>query len=169
MKNLKSILLVITCCLFFRSEAQIKLDGYKCKYYDDQPPNLFADLYLKNDTFGFVLFSRSIMGEMETDDPKKELEIGLRLCFRHKHYIKTKDSLYIYTGKYSNSDPYIYEIYIPEAQVSLSVRSKDNDTVFSENSKWLLAQIRANRGKDMFFVNEKGQTCQDRMEDELEK
>jgi hypothetical protein len=169
MRLLKALLLSFSCSLICNAHAQILLRGYKCLYDEDQPPNLYANMYCATDTFGFTLYSRDIMGENENDDPKKGLKIGLRLCFQGKHYFKTKDSLYIYTGKYYDTNIYVYKIYIPEKQVALSVRSRNNDQVFSDRSKWLLSQIRLHRPKDMYLINEKGQTCQNRDEDDLVK
>ena len=165
MKTLATVLVLFVLLVSCNSQAQILLRGYKCIYFDDQPPYMYADMYSKTDTFSFVLYSRDIMGEVEDNDPVKELKCGLRLCFGINHYIRTKDSLYIYTGKYYDTNIYVYKVYIPNKMVALSVRSKNNDALFSERSTWLLSQIRLNRAKDMYFINEKHQTCQDRNDD----
>lgn len=104
----------------------------------------------------FTLHSRDIWGELydQKEDLHKELAVGLRLCFDDGHYFKTKDSLYYFTGKnYTNT--YYYTVYIPNQQVSLSLRSNKNDSAFSDKSKWLLSQIRQHRNKDVYLINEK--------------
>ncbi len=156
----------LLCLLLFivslHSIAQIHLKGYKCKFYEGQWPYTMAEMCSKKDTFRFTLFSRDIWSALpdgETD-PKKELEVGLKLCFDDSHYYKTKDNLYINTGK-NDFDVYFYIVYVPDKHASVSVRSKDNDSTFSAKSKWLLSQIRAHKNDDIFLLNEKGQSCQD--------
>jgi len=151
-----SLLIVSLSC-----EAQIRLNGYKCKFYEGQWLFTMAEMCSKTDTFRFTLYSRDIWSELpdgETD-PKKELEIGLKLCFDDSHYYKTKDNLYINTGK-NDFDVYYYVVYVPDKQASVSVRSKNNDSAFSAKSRWLLSQIRSHKNKDIFLENEKGQSCQ---------
>lgn len=147
------------------THAQIKIKGYKCKYYEDQIPNTMADMYSKNDTLRFDLFSRDIAGAEEEGKnytPEDELKMGLLLCFAKYPYSKTKDNLYVSTGVYKNSTTYYYLIYVPEQQISLSVRSGKNDSSFSDKSKWLLQQIREARKKkgEFFLMTDKGETCQ---------
>ena len=142
--------------------SQIILPHYKCYYHKDQWPNTMADMYNGNDTFRFTLYSRDLWGEEggKKSSPAEDLKIGLKLCFDDLPYTKTNDGLYICTGK---GDSYYYIVYVPEQMVTLSIRSGLRDEYFNEKSKWLLAQVRSNRKnkKDMYFINEKNQTCQD--------
>ena len=63
--------------------------------------------------------------------------------FFSKKPLKTKDSLYIWTGK--SGDTYYYTILLPESLFEFQVSSKKNDEVFSYYSIWLLEQIREKR------------------------
>ncbi len=161
MKNLLLCLLQIIISL--SCEAQIHLKGYKCKFYKDQWPFTMAEMCSKTDTFRFTLFSRDIMSMFpaggKPSTPEMELKAGLDLCFSHGHH-KTKDSLYISTRK-NDCNVYYYLIYDPYWQSSVSVRSANNDSLFSERSRWLLSQVRLYRHKEgIFLLNEKGQSCQ---------
>jgi hypothetical protein len=165
---MKNILLLLLPVFSFHCTAQILLSGYKCLYYENQIPNTMAEFYKNNDTFRFTLYSRDIMDEIEdnVNDPEKELNIGLSDCFGNVPYFKTRDSLYIATGRYRSTKSFYYDIYIPDKQVSLSLRSNKNDTTFTNLSKWLLLQARSKRKKDKYFINERNQTCQNPDEDE---
>ena len=159
---MKRIIAAPLLFIFFHSNAQIVLKGYNCRYFPDQMPNTIAEMYNGNDTFRFTLYSRDIWGEEDGKkaSPAEDLKIGLKLCFDNLPYTKTKDGLYICTGK---GDSYYYVVYVPEQMVTLSIRSGLCDEDFNEKSKWLLAEVRSNRRnkKDMYFINEKNQTCQD--------
>ena len=70
-------------------------------------------------------FTREILAaKIRTVYPtlKKELKIGLRLCFDGNHYFKTKDNLYVSTDK-NYENVYYYEVYVPWRQASLSMRA----------------------------------------------
>ena len=162
MKKHNGLALLVSLFIFSCANGQIRLKGYRCKYYENQSPNTMAEMYNKNDTFRFTLLSRDIWSEMgdEPQSKKSELQVGLKLCFHKKPYFRTKDSLYISTGRFAEAENYYYRVYMPSQQVSISVRSKFNDSLFSEKSKWLLSQIREHRKGDVYLINEKGQTCQ---------
>lgn len=167
---MKNVLLLLFTLLSFNGGAQIILRGYKCLYDEGQIPGKMAEMYLKTDTFRSLIYGNDIMTELdekyrtkkERDDPKNILKAGLAVCFG-SNYAKTKDSLYISTGQnYCNT--FYYKVYIPEMMLSISVRSNKNDASFSDKSKWLLAQIRKNRKKKLYLVNEKNETCLDPFE-----
>lgn len=161
MKSIVSLLIIVFLSLC--AKAQIVLSGYKCLFYDGQGPNTMAEMYHQNDTFRFTLLARDIAAENpDENDRTAELKIGLRLCFNGLNYSKTKDGLYVSTGRYRGTAAYYYKIYIPEQEVSLSLRSNANDADFSDRSKWLLEQVRINRSKkkDFYFINEQKETCQ---------
>ena len=120
-----------------------------------------AEMYCRNDTFLLLFYGRDILCSLEKEDAKMELKMGLEMSFGNNHYFKTRDSLYIYTGKYHDAEIYYYKIYVPEKMVSFSVRSKNNDNVFSKKSKWLLSQIRLNRRRELYLINEKNKLCMD--------
>jgi hypothetical protein len=165
---MRNTIVIILSCLFIHCDAQIVLPpGYKCRFEEDQLPNLTAEMYRRNDTFLFTFYRRDIEGELDAKEFKnitervrrKELKTGLELCFDGP-YIKTRDSLYIATGV-NLQNVYFYKIYVPEQMISISVRSNKNDNDFSEKSKWLLSQIRLHRKEEIYLVNDKKQTCQD--------
>jgi hypothetical protein len=159
---------ILILFLSLNCNAQIMLKGYKCLFEEGQWPYKMAKMYSKNDTFLFRLLSRDIWAEEAGENVSSaiDLKIGLRLCFFNKeHYFKTKDSLYIATGRNPpNAYPpntYFYIVYIPEQTVALSLFSNINDADFSDKSKWLLSQIRLHRRNDIYLVNDKHQSCQD--------
>jgi hypothetical protein len=155
MKNAFFALALFLSC---HCNAQIVLKGYKCKFYDGQMPDLMAEMYSKNDTFRSTFYGRDISEEVTGNNPKEMLKAGLKLCCEGEHYTKTKDSLYILTGKYDYG-VYYYKVYDPNATLLISLRTRNNDSLFSEKSKWLLSQIRLHRKKGAYLLNEKGQTC----------
>jgi hypothetical protein len=159
------ILFLFTLPVF--ADGQILLRGYKCKFYEDQWPYTMAEMYKGRDTFTLTLHIRGIWAALEGQEetPEKILQAGLKECFYDLPYHKTKDSLYYFTGKCTDGN-YYYIVYIPNQQVSLTVRSDKNGPDFSEKSKWLLAQVRLHRNNYVFLVNEKGEDCQDPNENE---
>ncbi len=167
MKSFNPILTIIFLCIFHNCNAQIHLKGYKCKFYKDQWPYTMAEMCSKKDTFRYTLYSRDIWYEFwietGTNDikPEDELRIGLAMCFENEHYKMTSDSLYIATGRYTDINDYYYTLYDPYLMSSVSLRSKYNDSSFSEKSKWLLSQIRSNKKGDIYLINDRNQTCQD--------
>jgi hypothetical protein len=160
MKILKLIAAILTFSLSFNCNAQILLKDYKCLFLDGQVEDISCHMYKRNDTFSFTSFHRDIY--MEIDDahnnPKNRLKAGLDYCFGGTGYFKTKDSLYISTGRSPDSTFY-YAIYLPDYEEVYFLHSNQNDADFSQKSKWLLSQIRLYRGKPMYFINEKRETC----------
>jgi hypothetical protein len=129
-------------------------------------------MYHKNDTFLIQRFDRDIEGYFDEhhiingdNDSKQTLKAGLKVCFVADKYFKTKDSLYYYTGR-AYTGTYYYEIYVPEYQESISVRSNQNDATFSELSKWLLSQIRLHRKEGITVENEKHEICENPFDDD---
>jgi len=162
------ILFIITILGSFFCKAQedyayIQLKGYKCLYLEGQNPDLMVVLKKEADTFFFYYYSRDILdiiGNNKDMTPANILKAGLEDCFGDLKYFKTKDSLYISTGRKTGISQYV--IYVPEQMVSFSVHSNKSDSSFSEKSKWLLSQIRKKRKhKNIRFMNDKHQTCSD--------
>lgn len=158
---METVLFLFFIVISFCSFAQIRLPGYKCKFYNGQWPYTMAEMYNSKDTFRLTLYSRDIGEEMPGDawDENKVLPLGLKICFGDNHYYRTKDSLYYSTGR-NDANIYYYKVYIPNQQASVSLRSAKNDAAFSQKSQWLLAEIREHRYQDIYIINEKNQTCQ---------
>ena len=166
MKNL--FLVIVTICVSLVCKAQeefsyILLKGYRCVYFEDETPDVMAAMKKGDDTFFFFYYSRDISGEIQDVrdmTPANLLKAGLEDCFGDLKYFKTKDSLYISTGRKKGVCQYV--IYVPEQMVSFSIHSNKRDSSFSEKSKWLLSQIRKKRKhKDIRFINDQHQTCGD--------
>ena len=151
---------LLTFSLAINCNAQIMLNGYKCLFVDGQVESVSSNMYKGNDTFLFKSYWTDVYKELADSEgtPQQRLRAGLDYCFYKTHYFKTKDSLYITTGKNIHNTFY-YKIYIPEYEESYSIHSNLNDADFSDKSKWLLSQIRRYRGKPMYFINEKRETC----------
>lgn len=162
------ILFIITisvsfCCKAQEDYAYIQLKGYKCQYFKDQTQDVMAAMKKGNDTFFFFYYYREVLEGIENINdatPAYLLKAGLEDCFGDLKYFKTKDSLYISTGRKNGICQYV--IYIPEELVSFSIHSNKRDSSFSDKSKWLLSQIRQKRKhKNIRLINDKHQTCSD--------
>ena len=96
MKPVIYVITILVNCVYFHVDAQIHLNGYKCKFYKDQWPYTISEMCSKEDTFRFTLFSRDIWAEEfnetgnDRSDRKKELEIGLQMCFENDRYTVTR-------------------------------------------------------------------------------
>lgn len=155
---------------YINGDKYIFLLGYKCLNSKNKLPGQIAEMYNERDTFLCVSYKQAIADElkrkypMEKDRQKREniLPVGLNICFGDLQYQKTKDSLYVATGKFSDRDVYYYKVLIPERALAISVRSNKNGAEFSKKSRWLLGEIRDKRADNkrvMSLMNEKEEFC----------
>jgi hypothetical protein len=130
---MKKLILLITLLFSTVAYTQIRLpEKFKIKTKEIRVGNMFTD---GKYTFNSYPYAHD---GFELDDVIANVD-----RFFNKKPAKTKDNLYIWTGK--SGDTYYYTILLPESLFEFQVSSKKNDEMFSYYSIWLLEQIREKR------------------------
>lgn len=151
MKKTSVLLTVITFLIVGVSKAQIKLPkGFHCVLGE----NHANESFFTDGTYSFSSYPwghDGIYGQEVIDLLEKNYSNRIK-------FSKTKDGLYWATGKVG--DFYIYTIIANQA-LQFTLRSKTNDTEFSNYSTWLLQEIRNNikSEHDNYYTDYNGNSC----------
>ncbi len=163
MKKIIEIALIVTASFIScKSTAQIKLPkGFVC-FKDDDDWTVGCHQLFRKGEIKFISYGCD-RGEYGDNTSQAEMiNIGLEFCFGNDFYKKTKDGLYVGTGKYKERGSliYYYKVFIPEKLHRITVLSKTNTKEFSDMSIFILEHIRKHRNDKQFhLVTSNGQTC----------
>lgn len=134
-----------------KGPAQIQLPtGYQCVLGEGH----YNESYFTNGKLSFLSYPWGHDG-IKGQKVIKLIEEGYGNKIK---FAKTKDGLHWATGKANGF--YIY-IVLVEGQLQYTLRSLVKDTEFSNNSTWLLQQIRNNitSGNDNYYTDSYGNSC----------
>ncbi len=146
------IKLFLTLCLAlpYTAMSQIALPaGYKCV----PSRNNEQENYFSNGTFRF----RTDAGTRKASNQEDFINY-----FKNNYALairKTKDNLYWGLGMLDGR--YVYVVLIPERLTSVIISTLHNNQLFSDQSDWLLQQVRKNKSlkKEFYFTDYTGLSC----------